>query len=88
MLERCLSHRCPRFTIVAFAFVLLAALVAATPASAQEQTGDLAGTVRDNGGQPLPGVTVTVSGLGAPRVQETDGQGAFRFLNLSPALTR
>ncbi|HET9768690.1 MAG TPA: carboxypeptidase regulatory-like domain-containing protein [Thermoanaerobaculia bacterium] len=84
MLERSLSHRCSRFWIVAFAFVLLAAVLAAAPAAAQEQTGDLAGTVRDNAGQPLPGVTVTVSGLGAPRVQVTDAQGGFRFLNLSP----
>ena len=84
MHERSLSRRCPRLGIVALAFLVLAGLVCAGPALAQEQTGDLAGTVRDNGGQPLPGVTVTVSGLGAPRVQVTDGQGAFRFLNLSP----
>ena len=61
MLERSLSHRCSRLRIVAFAVVLLAAAVAAVPAAAQEQTGDLAGTVRDSGGQPLPGVTVSVT---------------------------
>ncbi|HXT52558.1 MAG TPA: carboxypeptidase-like regulatory domain-containing protein, partial [Thermoanaerobaculia bacterium] len=64
--------------------MLLAAVVTAAPALAQEQTGDLAGTVRDNAGQPLPGVTVTTSGLGAPRVAVTDSGGSFRILNLSP----
>ncbi len=32
----------------------------------------------------LPGVTVTLTGIGAPQVFVTDSQGAFRFLNLSP----
>src|SRR5262249_12400700 len=31
-----------------------------------------------------PGVTVTVTGLGAPQVETTDAQGAFRILKLSP----
>ncbi|HEV8241887.1 MAG TPA: TonB-dependent receptor [Thermoanaerobaculia bacterium] len=64
--------------------LLLAALLAAGPALAQEQTGDLAGTVRDSSGGPLPGVTITVTGPGAPSVQVTDTQGAFRVLNLYP----
>ena len=81
--SRRLSRRCSRLGIAALALLLVAALAAA-PATAQEQTGDLAGTVRDNGGQALPGVTVTVTGGGAPRVAVTDSGGGFRFLNLSP----
>src|SRR4029079_8471981 len=34
--------------------------------------------------QPLPGVTVTLTGVGAPQVQQSDEQGKFRFLNLYP----
>ena len=63
---------------------LLAAVLAAGPVQAQEQTGSLIGTVSGADGSPLPGVTVTVSGLGAPRVLVTDEDGTFRVLNLSP----
>jgi len=48
------------------------------------QTGNLYGTVVDNQGQALPGVTVTVTGIGAPQVQVTNAQGEFRFLELQP----
>jgi len=66
---------------LALALLLLAAAV---PALAQLQTGDLYGSVADDKGQPLPGVTVTLTGVGAPQVQVTDEQGQFRFLNLYP----
>ena len=48
------------------------------------QTGNLFGTVTDNQGQALPGVTVTLTGAGAPQVQVTNAQGQVRFLELSP----
>src|SRR5215467_4678583 len=53
-------------------------------AFAQLQTGNLYGTVVDEQGSALPGVTVTVSGGGAPQVQVTDAQGKFHFVGLSP----
>jgi hypothetical protein len=58
--------------------------MAALPVRAQLQTGDLYGTVTDEQKQALPGVTVTLSGVGAPQVQQSDAQGKFRFLNLYP----
>jgi hypothetical protein len=69
-----------------FAPVVLAMglLAMAVPAVAQLQTGDLYGTVTDEQGQPLPGVTITLSGVGAPQVQVTDEQGQFRYLSLYP----
>src|SRR5215210_2225694 len=70
-----------RYLRFLFAVLLLALAV---PAFAQLQTGDLYGTVSDEQGQPLPGVTVTLTGVGAPQVQQTDENGAFRFLNLYP----
>ena len=82
--SRRLSPRSSRLGIAALALLVLAAVLTAAPAPAQEQTGDLAGTVRDGAGQPLPGVTIAVSGLGAPRVAVTDSGGGFRMLNLSP----
>ena len=72
---------------VKFSTLLLAALVvlvAAAPAFAQLQTGNLYGTVHDQSGAALPGVTVTLSGEGAPQLQVTNAQGQFHFLNLSP----
>jgi len=50
----------------------------------QVLTGNLYGTCVDNNGEPLPGVTVTVTGVGAPRVQVTNAEGQFRFLGLDP----
>ncbi len=71
----------PRLAL-AVAALLLA--LATAPVFAQEQTGDLYGTVTDEQKQPLPGVTVTLTGVGAPQVQQSDAQGKFRFLNLYP----
>lgn len=67
---------------VAVAAVLF--LSAGAAAYGQVLTGNLYGTTTDNQGQPLPGVTVTVTGYGAPRVQVTDAQGQFRFVSLDP----
>jgi hypothetical protein len=68
--------------IVAVAALLL--LVAGGTAFAQLQTGNLYGTVKDDQGAALPGVTVTLTGGGAPQVQVTNAQGQFRFLGLAP----
>jgi hypothetical protein len=51
---------------------------------AQATTGNIYGKVTDEQGGVLPGVTVTLSGVGAPQTTTTGGQGEFRFLNLSP----
>ncbi|MGH9361747.1 MAG: carboxypeptidase-like regulatory domain-containing protein, partial [Thermoanaerobaculia bacterium] len=59
-------------------------LLAGAPASAQLQSGNVQGNVVDEQGAALPGVTVTLSGLGAPQVFVTDAQGNFRFLGLAP----
>ncbi len=53
-------------------------------AFAQLQSGNLFAKVVDEQGAALPGVTVTVSGNGAPQVQVTNAQGEARFLGLSP----
>jgi hypothetical protein len=73
-----------------WAWILVAAVsglaAGAAPVAAQLQTGDLYGSAQDEGGQPLPGVTVTLRGIGAPRVQVSDEQGGFRFLGLFPGV--
>jgi len=60
-------------------------LVTGGAAVAQLQSGNLYGTVQDTKGAALPGVTVTLSGGGAPQVQVTNAQGQFRFLGLGPS---
>jgi hypothetical protein len=53
-------------------------------AFAQIQSGNIYGTVVDKEGAALPGVTVTLTGVGAAQTTVSDDSGRFRFLNLSP----
>jgi hypothetical protein len=69
--------------IVAVAAMLL--VLSGGTAFAQLQTGNLFGSVVDEQGSALPGVTVTLSGQASPQVQVTNAQGEFRFLGLGPA---
>src|SRR5438128_1866169 len=71
--------RCPPL----YLFAVLIAFIA-VGAFAQYQTGNIYGKVQAKDGSVLPGVTVTLTGIGAPQTQYTDAQGNYRFLNLSP----
>ena len=63
--------------------VALALLLAAAPAAwTQVATGNVYGTVADDSGAVLPGVSVTLSGPYGSRSTTTGGQGEFRFLNV------
>jgi len=67
--------------------VLTAALLIsllAVSGFAQFQTGNIYGKVQAKDGSVLPGVTVVLTGFGAPQTTVTDAAGNFRFLNLSP----
>src|SRR5437762_10939730 len=76
--------RCPtpRFSAVVLAAVC--SVLFAVSAFAQFQTGNIYGKVQAKDGSVLPGVTVTLTGVAAPQSAVTDGQGLFRFPNLSP----
>ena len=72
-------------------FVVLAAvLLALGPAafSQSRETGAIVGTITDQQGEALPGVTVTVSGtnLMGTRTFVTDRQGSYRFPALPPGV--
>src|SRR5207253_3158038 len=73
--------RCP--LSMRLSVVLCTALIAVS-AFAQFQTGNIYGKVQAKDGSVLPGVTVTLTGVGAPQTTITDAQGNFRFVNLSP----
>ena len=59
-------------------------LACGMPAFAQIQSGAIGGSVRDEQGGMLPGVTVTAQGVDATQTFVTDANGEFRFLNLAP----
>src|SRR5260221_240535 len=54
------------------------------PAFAQIQGGSISGTVKDEQGGVLPGVTVTAQGVDATQTYVTESTGEYRFLNLAP----
>jgi len=72
----------PRFLAVVTAALLISLF--AVSGFAQFQTGNIYGKVQAKDGSVLPGVTVTLTGLGAPQTTVSGPQGEFRFLNLSP----
>ena len=46
--------------------------------------GDVVGVVVDATGSVIPGATVTISGIGRPQTQVSDGNGGFAFSGLVP----
>jgi hypothetical protein len=65
-----------------FLYLALGLLLAAAPAFAQVSTGNIYGTVTDEQGAVLPGVTVTLAGDFGTRSTTTSANGDFRFLAL------
>ncbi|OGD24480.1 MAG: hypothetical protein A2Y69_00600 [Candidatus Aminicenantes bacterium RBG_13_59_9] len=70
------------FCLVALSLVFT--LSAVNQGFAQKQTGAIRGTVKDESGEPLPGVAVELTGpaLMGTRTDTTDAAGEFRFLAL------
>src|SRR5436190_20908049 len=63
------------------------ALLVASSALAQVETGSITGTVTDASSAVLPGVTVTLTGqklIGGAQTQISDANGGFRFDRLPP----
>ena len=77
--------RLNRLTVYCLCVTLLSI---AAPTFAQEFRGRINGTVTDNTGAVLPGVTVTASSpaLIQPQAQVTGADGAYRFLALPPGV--
>src|SRR4051812_11608963 len=61
------------------AAALLLAAAVAVPALAQTLTGSITGTIKDEQGAVLPGVTVTLTGKQGTQTQVTDSTGTYRF---------
>jgi hypothetical protein len=63
-------------------------LLTAATASAQIAAGNITGTVEDEQGGVLPGVTVTLQGTDRTTSAVSDDAGKFRFLSLAPGMYR
>jgi hypothetical protein len=76
--------RFSRFTL--FAMLILVIMVPSAFAQNSNTTGALIGTVTDQGGSPLPGVTITITSanLQGTRTAVTDGQGEYVLPVLPP----
>jgi hypothetical protein len=69
--------------------VLLSILVAAAPAALAQQTGIVAGIVRDGQGAAVASATVTLAGpalIGGSRTARSGPSGTYRFTDLPPGL--
>ncbi|MEE8605296.1 MAG: TonB-dependent receptor, partial [Candidatus Aminicenantaceae bacterium] len=65
---------------------ILCVLLFAVPLVAQMRTGNIQGKVIDTDGNPIPGVTVTLTGFTIAAMSSTSSaDGSFRFLSLHPA---
>jgi hypothetical protein len=69
-------------------FILVLCAAFAQPAMAQLQSGTIEGTIVDEQGGVLPGVTVTLTGADRTATFVTDSAGKYRFLNLPPGTYR
>lgn len=80
--------RSPLRSRAAIIAAALAVTLLAAGAGAQYQTGNIYGRIQAKDGSVLPGVSVTLTGVGAPQTFLTDAGGDFRFLGLSPGSYR
>ena len=76
--------RCPTPRFLAVIAAALCLSLIAVSGLAQFQTGNIYGKIQAKDGSVLPGVSVVLTGVGAPQTAVSDAQGNFRFLNLSP----
>ncbi len=74
--------------LIRTAWIAVLLLAFSGTAFSQLQSGNVYGVVADTSGASLPGVTVTLTGGGAPQIQVTDEIGQFRFLGLDPGTYR
>jgi hypothetical protein len=75
---------CPTHRFMTVLLVVLCTALFAVSGYAQFQAGNIYGRVQAKDGSVLPGVTVVLTGVGAPKTTVTDAQGNFRFINLDP----
>jgi len=79
--------RSPNFRLPGRVLALAAVVAVVASGSVLAQpTGNIYVQTMDTEGARLPGVTVTLSGMGAPTLFVTDAKGEVRFLGLDPGV--
>src|SRR4026208_278933 len=71
-----MTKMCKMFRTAA---ALLVSATVAVPALAQTLTGSITGTIKDEQGAVLPGVSVTLTGKQGTKTEVTDARGDYRF---------
>jgi hypothetical protein len=76
--------------VVWFAFVLASVLAVGIPHASAQVSGSINGTITDNTGAVLPGVTVTATSpaLMGPQIAVSNNEGVYRFPTLPPGSYR
>ena len=72
-------------------YALACVLALTLPVAAQEQTGQIQGSVKDSSGAVLPGVTVEITNTSTGSVAATvvtDANGIYRVPGLRPGSTK
>jgi hypothetical protein len=77
-------QRSQRYVRLIMTFTAGLTLLASLSVFGQTNGGNVVGKVTDGSGSAVPGVTVTLSGIGAPQVFVTAANGSYRFLNQAP----
>lgn len=67
-------------------WALLAAVLCATPALAQDTTGRVAGTVVDSSKAAIPGATVKLEGGAVNQMAVSDAEGRYTFATIPPGV--
>jgi Carboxypeptidase regulatory-like domain/TonB dependent receptor-like, beta-barrel len=78
-------RKCIRLVLLAF----VSLLVSISPLASQTISGSLRGTVTDESGSVMPGVTIELTGasqIGGTQSATTDRNGQYRFQNLTPGV--
>src|SRR5512136_1167192 len=83
-----MAAACRRLWYVPLVVAVVLAASAAHPAIAQESRGSISGTVKDNSGGALPGVTVTATKKDTNQATSTvtNESGAYNLLFLQPGM--
>ena len=79
-----MEFKYPKERLRVAGILALALLFTSGVAFGQANTGNIFARAADEQGAPLPGVAVTLTGMGAPVTQVTNVSGDVHFLSLAP----
>ena len=72
------------FNLRRIVFLLLAAALIVTSASAQQTVGTIKGTLSDDSGAVIPAAAVSLTGNGTTKTAQSQADGSYTFVGLAP----